>query len=175
MLTAESTTNSPLATNNHLIWKGGTPGDFELRAEFRMSKSANSGIQLRSEAAIDRDTGYQADMNGGGNYVGFLYHPKMHLIGGRGEKVTLAADGKKESLRFADSAELQKLYKAQEWNTIRIICRGPEITVYVNGVMTTQVIDHRPDTPRQGVITLQLHKGPPMKNEFRNIRIKELK
>ena len=175
VLTAESTTNSPLATNNHLIWKGGTPGDFELRAEFRMSKSANSGIQLRSEAAIDRDTGYQADMNGGGNYVGFLYHPKMHLIGGRGEKVTLAADGKKESLRFADSAELQKLYKAQEWNTIRIICRGPEITVYVNGVMTTQVIDHRPDTPRQGVITLQLHKGPPMKNEFRNIRIKELK
>jgi hypothetical protein len=63
----------------------------------------------------------------------------------------------------------------QEWNTLRIICRGPEITVYVNGVRTTQVVDQRPDTPRKGVITLQLHKGPPMKNEFRNIRIKELK
>jgi hypothetical protein len=41
--------------------------------------------------------------------------------------------------------------------------------------MTTQVTDERPDTPRQGVITLQLHKGPPTKNEFRNLRIKLLK
>jgi len=175
VLTAESTAATPLATNNHLIWKGGTPGDFEFRAEFRLSKSANSGVQLRSEAVIDRDTGYQADMNGGGNYVGFIYHPKMHLIGGRGEKVTLAADGKKESQRFADSAELQKLYKMEDWNSYRIICKGPSITLYLNGVLTTQVVDLRPDTPRQGVITLQLHKGTPMKIEYRNIRIKELK
>ena len=175
VLTGESTTNTPLASNNHLIWKGGTPGDFELRAEFRLSKSANSGVQLRCEAAADRDSGYQADMNGGGNFVGFLYHPKMHLIGGRGETVTLAADGKKESHRFADSDGLQKLYKVEDWNTYRIVCRGPEITLYVNGVLMTQVVDNRPDTPRQGAITLQLHKGPPMKVEFRNVRIKALK
>jgi len=114
-------------------------------------------------------------MNGGGNYVGFLYHPKMHLVGGRGEKVVIAADGKKEAARFADSAELQKLYKVEEWNRYRIVCRGPAITLYVNGALMSQFEDHRPDTPRQGVITLQLHKGPPMKIEFRNLRIKELK
>ena len=132
-------------------------------------------MQVRSVAVADKDTGYQADMNGAGNYVGFLYHPKMHLIGGRGEKITLAADGKKEAQRFADSAELQKLYKIEDWNTYRIVCRGPEITLYVNGVRMTQVIDNRPDTPRKGVITLQLHKGPPMKVEYRNLRLKELK
>ena len=175
VLTAESTKDTPLAANNHLIWRGGTPGDFELRTEFRLTKSANSGIQLRAEAVTDRDTGYQADMNGGGNFVGFLYHPKMHLVGGRGEKVTIAADGKKEAQRFADSAELQKLYKVEDWNSLRVICRGPEITLYVNNVLMCQFADHRPDTPRQGVITLQLHKGPPMKNEFRNLRIKVLK
>lgn len=175
VLTAETTAANPTPKNNHLIWKGGTPGNFELRADFRLSRSANSGIQLRSEAVSDGDTGYQADMNGEGNYVGFLYHPKMHLIGGRGEKVTLAADGKKDAQRFADAAELQKLFKVEDWNAYRIVCRGPEITLYLNGVMTTQVVDHRPDTPRQGVVTLQLHAGAPMKIEYRNLRIKELK
>jgi len=175
VLTAESTAEAPLATNNHLIWKGGMPGDFEIRTDFRLSKSANSGIQLRAEAVADRDTGYQADMNGGGNYVGFLYHPKMHLIGGRGERVTLAEDGKKTSQRFADAAELQKLYKSEDWNSYRIVCKGPTITVYLNGALMTEVTDLRPDTPRRGAITVQLHKGPPMKIEFRNLRIRELK
>jgi len=175
VLTGESTKENPLASNNHLIWKGGTPGDFELRTEFRLTKGANSGIQLRAEAISNRDTGYQADMNGGGNFVGFLYHPKMHLVGGRGENVTIAADGTKTSQRFADSAALQKVYKTEDWNTMRVICRGPTITIYVNGVLMSRFADHRPETPRQGVITLQLHKGAPMKNEFRNLRIKELK
>jgi hypothetical protein len=175
VLVAESTAETPLKTNNHLIWTGGTPGDFELRAEFRLSKSANSGIQLRAEPVTDRDTGYQADMNGAGNYVGFLYHPKMHLIGGRGERVTIAADGTKTATRFAESAELQRLFKVEDWNSYRVVCKGPEITLYLNGTLTTQVTDLRADTPRQGAITLQLHKGPPMKIEYRNLRLKALK
>jgi hypothetical protein len=162
-------------TNDHLIWKGGTPGDFELRTEFRLSKSANSGIQMRSEAVSNKDTGYQADMNGGGNYVGFLYHPKMHLIGGRGEKVTLGVDGKKTAQRFANAAELQKVYKVEDWNSYRIICRGTEITLYLNDVLMSRFTDLRPDSPKQGTITLQMHAGPPMKIEYRNLRIKMLK
>lgn len=175
VLTAESTPEVSCKTNDHLIWKDGTPGDFELRTEFRLSKSANSGIQMRSEAVSNKDTGYQADMNGGGNYVGFLYHPKMHLVGGRGEKVTLGVDGKKTAQRFADAAELQKVYKVEDWNSYRIICRGPEITLYVNDVLMSRFTDLRPDSPQQGTITLQMHAGPPMKIEYRNLRIKMLK
>ncbi len=175
VLTAESTPEVSCKTNDHLIWKGGTPGDFELRTEFRLSKSANSGIQMRSEAVSNKDTGYQADMNGGGNYVGFLYHPKMHLVGGRGEKVTLGVDGKKSTQRFADAAELQKVYKVEDWNSYRIICRGTEITLYVNDVLMSRFTDLRPDSPQQGTITLQMHAGPPMKIEYRNLRIKMLK
>ncbi len=175
VLTAESTPVMVCKTNDHLIWKGGTPGDFELRTEFRLSKSANSGIQMRSEAVSNKDTGYQADMNGGGNYVGFLYHPKMHLVGGRGEKVTLGVDGKKTAQRFADAAELQKVYKVEDWNSYRIICRGTEITLYLNDVLMSRFTDLRPDSPKQGTITLQMHAGPPMKIEYRNLRIKMLK
>ncbi len=175
VLTAESTPVMVCKTNDHLIWKGGTPGDFELRTEFRLSKSANSGIQMRSEAVSNKDTGYQADMNGAGNYVGFLYHPKMHLIGGRGEKVALGVDGKKSAQRFANSAELQKVYKVEDWNSYRIICRGTEITIYLNDVLMSRFTDLRPDSPKQGTITLQMHAGPPMKIEYRNMRIKMLK
>ena len=175
VLTAESTPVMVCKTNDHLIWKGGTPGDFELRTEFRLSKSANSGIQMRSEAVSNKDTGYQADMNGGGNYVGFLYHPKMHLVGGRGEKVTLGVDGKKTAQRFADAAELQKVYKVEDWNSYRIICHGTEITLYVNDVLMSRFTDLRPESPKQGTITLQMHAGPPMKIEYRNLRIKMLK
>ena len=174
LLVAESTADKPCKQNDHLIWKDGKPGDFEIRCDFRLSRSANSGIQLRSENVSDRDTGYQADMNGTGEYVGFLYHPKMHLVGGRGECVTLATDGTKNEWRFADSAELQKLYKVEDWNTYRVVYKGTEVTIYLNGVLTSHFSDFRPDTPKNGAVTLQMHAGPPMKIEYRNLRIKTM-
>ncbi|MCL1922221.1 MAG: DUF1080 domain-containing protein, partial [Kiritimatiellaeota bacterium] len=99
LLIGESTPDKPCKQNDHLIWTGGKPGDFEIRTEFRLSKSANSGIQLRSENVSDRDTGYQADSEGNGAYVGFLYHPAFHLVGGRGECTTLASDKTKNAWR----------------------------------------------------------------------------
>jgi len=189
LLVAESTPDKPCTKNDHLIWKGGTPRDFEIRCDFRLSKSANSGIQLRSEPVADRDTGYQADMNGTGEYVGFMYHPAMHLVGGRGEHTTLAPDGEKTAWRFTDSAELQKLYKPEDWNTYRVVCKDAEFSIYLNGTLTCHFIDYRgkpsgaPNhsgfavwakgvAPKNGVITLQMHSGPPMKIEYRNIRIR---
>lgn len=176
ILQAQSSEEKPCKKNSHLIWTGGQPGDFELRAEFRLSPSANSGIQIRSQDAEFGDSGYQADMNGGGNYVGFLYHPKQHLVGERGAKVVIAADGKKTVERFADSAELQKkVFKGDDWNDYAIICKGPSITLYVNGMKTCELEDHRADMPRKGFITLQMHAGPAMKIQYRNLRIKEQK
>ncbi|MDX9868992.1 MAG: DUF1080 domain-containing protein [Kiritimatiellia bacterium] len=176
ILQAQSSEEKPCKKNSHLIWTGGQPGDFEMRAEFRLSPSANSGIQLRALNQEFGDSGYQADMNGGGNYVGFLYHPKQHLVGERGAKVVIAADGKKTVERFADSKALQdKVFKGDDWNEYSIVCKGPSITLFVNGMKTCEFEDHRPDTPRKGHITLQMHAGPPMKIQYRNLRIKEFK
>ena len=189
LLVAESTPDKPCTKNDHIIWKGGTPRDFEIRCDFRLSKTANSGIQLRSEPVADRDTGYQADMNGTGEYVGFMYHPAMHLVGGRGEHTTLAADGEKSAWRFADSNALQKLYKVEDWNVYRVVCKDAEFSIYLNGVLMSHFIDYRGkpsgapnlsgfavwpkgEAPKKGSITLQMHAGPPMKIEYRNLRIK---
>ena len=172
-LVAQSTAEKPCKKNDHLIWQGGKPGDFEMRVEFRLSQSANSGIQVRAEAVSDRDTGYQADMNGGGDYVGFLYHPKMHLVGGRGTCVAFDKGGAKSTWRFADAKALQQVYKVGAWNSYRVVCKGPEIAIYVNDVLMNVVTDHRKEMPKAGAITLQFHAGPPMVVEYRNLRIRQ--
>ena len=177
ILQAQSSEEKPCKKNSQLIWTGGQPADFEMRAEFKLSPSANSGIQLRALDQEFGDSGYQADMNGGGNYVGFLYHPKQHLVGERGAKVTIAADGKKSVDRFADAKELgDKVFKKDDWNEYTIIAKGPTMTLFVNGMKTCELTDHRPELmPKRGFITLQMHAGPPMKIQYRNMRIKDLK
>ena len=176
-LTAESSAQKPCTACNYLIWKGGQPADFELTCEFKLSVSANSGVQIRSETRPNWDTfGYQADMTGDGGLVGFVYHHQRGLIGARGEKVTITADGKKEVGKIGDAAELIKVYKREAWNTYRIICRGPNITLYVNDVLMCQITDNDAKTAaKNGIIALQMHPGPPMKVQFKNLILKEFK
>jgi hypothetical protein len=176
-LTAESTPEKPCKKCNYLIWKGGEPADFELTADFKLSASANSGIQIRSERRPEWNTmGYQADMTGNGGLVGFIYHHKGGLVVARGEKTVFAADGKKETEKIGDAAELLKVFKKEGWNNCRIVCRGPEITYYVNGVLMSRVTDHRAAIAvPSGVIGLQMHPGPPMKVQFKNLVLKTLK
>jgi hypothetical protein len=159
---------------NYLLWRGDTPADFELLVEFKLSPKANSGIQIRSVELLDWDTfGYQADMTGDGSLIGFVYHHRYGLIAGRGEKVIISADGRKSVEPLGDPAELLKHYRRDDWNTYHIVCRGPRITLALNGATMCEITDHRvtPATAA-GVIGLQMHPGPPMKAQFRNIRLK---
>jgi HEAT repeat protein len=170
---------------SHLIWTGGQPADFDLRLEFKLSPQSNSGIQIRSKDQEFGDNAYQADMNGGGNYVGFLYHPRQHLVGERGKKVTFKADdpAKKPSLvedipefkGMNQKAIQDKLFMADVWNELRIVAKGPTVTLYINGMKAQETTDPRAEfLSPSGAITLQVHPGPPMKAQFRNLRIKTL-
>ena len=176
-LTSQSTAEKPCKGCNYLIWTGGQPSDFELTADFKLSESANSGVQIRSQALPNWDTcGYQADMTGDGKLVGFVYHHKRGLIAGRGEKVAIATDGKKDVQNIGKPEELLKRFKKGEWNTYRIVCRGPEIALYVNSVLMCQFTDNdAKQSAGGGVIALQMHPGPPMKVQFKNIILRALK
>lgn len=176
-LTSESTPEKPCKECNYLIWRGDHPADFELLADFKLSRSANSGIQLRSAELLEWDTfGYQADMTGDGALVGFVYHHQRGLIAGRGEKAVFAADGKKTVAPLGDPADLLKHFKQEDWNTYHVICRGHGISLSVNGVLMCQITDHHAtQAATRGIIALQMHPGPPMKIQFKNIRIKPLK
>ncbi len=150
-----STDNAKIEHNTFLIYRKAQFGDFELHAEARL-RNHNSGIQFRSEALEDHVVrGYQADM-AEGNWWGSIYDEK----GTRGVLVN-GWKGKAE-----------KVVKPTDWNSIDVSCKGDHIQVRVNGLLTADLHD---SAKLSGIIALQLHMGPPMQVEFRNIRIKEIR
>lgn len=190
-ITAESTPEKPCKAAHYLMWRGGKPGDFELRTDFRLQgPGANSGIQFRSRELPNWDTsGYQADMENSDAWFGCLFEHTRGGIAMRGEKVVIDKDGKKtvspvavpEQVRVliagnvSLSAALLRQVKMGEWNSYTIVARGPEITLKINDIVMCQVTDQQAGVAaKDGVIALQMHPGPPMKVQFKNIRIKLL-
>lgn len=174
-LTSESTDAKPCPSAHYLMWRGGKPGDFEMRAEYRLvGAAANSGIQFRSRELPDFDTsGYQADMEAGDQWTGCLFEHTRGGVSMRGQKTVIDRDGKKEITPLGDPQELLRRVKKNDWNEYRIVARGNEITLTINGVVMTQVTDNQTSiAAKDGVIALQMHPGPPMKVQFRNLRIK---
>lgn len=174
------TTLKNLAKNNtFLIWRGGRVRDFELQLKFRI-ESGNSGVQFRS---IDRGdwsvAGYQAEVCNEMPQVGFLYEESTRRgsLAKVGEFVMIDKSGQKHVIsKIADPNDLIKAgyYKPKEWNEYTIIARGNYIVQKLNGHQTVELVDL--DTvgrERQGILALQLHIGPPMVVEFKDIRLKQ--
>ena len=173
VLTGESTPEKPCRASQYLVYAAEQFGDFELRCSFRLSKGANSGLQIRSTDSTVKDTGYQADMDGSGGIVGYFYCTGQHLVGKRGCEVALAKSGLKSVVPFADDKDLQKVYRVGEWNDLRVVAKGSLLVMWVNGVRTAAVMDARPAfLPAKGYISIQLHQGHPMKAEFRDVRVR---
>ena len=196
-ITAESTLDKPCKQAHYIMWRGGKPADFDLRVDFRLQgPGGNSGIQFRSRELPNWDTsGYQADMENSDNWFGCLFEHTRGGIAMRGEKVIIDKDGKKTVSPVAAPEKVQKLMvgggaaggnltlnaallkqvKMGEWNTYTIIARGPDITLKINDVVMSQVTDRQSGiAAKDGVIALQMHPGPPMKVQFKNIRFKLL-
>ena len=174
LLTAESTAEKPCTRSHYLYWMGGEPGDFDMRCRFRISAQGNSGIQFRSERRDNWDTwGYQADMDGAGEYVGCLYQHERGLVAQRGQKVQIDREGKMTIATFAAADELLEKIERQQWNTYRILAKGPCVSIWINDVLMCEVEDHQPRLGlRRGIIALQMHQGPPMKIEYSDMKIK---
>lgn len=172
-ITAQSTPEKPCTKCNYLIWRGGKPGDFELRLRYRIV-GGNSGIQFRSQMRPDWDTyGYQADIDAEGQWAGALFEHARGGIAMRGQRVVVDESGKKQITSLGDSAELIKHIKKEDWNDYCITARGSEITLAINGVVMSQAVDHeKGKAARDGIIGLQVHPGPPMKIQFKDLRIK---
>jgi len=172
-ITSQTTPEKPCKKCNYLIWKGGEPGDFELRLKYRIV-GGNSGIQFRSKRIPDWDTrGYQADIDAAGQWAGALFEHARGGIAMRGQNVVVAEDGKKQIEPMGDSAEMMKKIKKDDWNDYRVIARGNEITLEINGTVMSRAVDNQTgQAAAKGVIGLQVHPGPPMKIQFKDLRIK---
>jgi hypothetical protein len=195
-LVGEITPDKTLKTNSFIIWKGGEPKDFELIAEFRITTGGNSGINYRSEKLPDPPNalrGYQADIDGKNNYTGQNYEERGRTtLAYRGQKTvidplkkpsaTLRDDVKNnawtglkviESLGNIDS--LKSHIKSEDWNEVHLIIKGSRLQHFVNGTLMSDVTDNDAvNRKMKGLLGVQVHVGPPMKVEYRNIRLKQL-
>lgn len=160
---------------HYLYWTGGEPGDFILRLKLKMSNN-NTGVQFRSEKRPNYDTwGYQADFAEDDQWTGCLYQHERGAVVKRGFKATISEDGIHTDTEFASPDELIKKVNKGDWNEYEIECQGNHIVLRLNGVTMCEVDDYEPKySLDSGVIALQMHAGPPMKVQFKDLRIKIL-
>jgi hypothetical protein len=185
-ITGITTDEAPLPYNKFITWKNGEVDDFELKLKYRIVGS-NSGIQYRS-FKIDEDTktgapleyalgGYQADIDSQPKFSGINYGEKFRgILAKRGEKTVINEDGKPELVeQLGDAEELQKIIKDEDWNDYHIIAKGNHLIHKINGVVMSEVTDEDTDTRRRsGLLGFQIHKGPAMKVQFKDIELKRL-
>jgi hypothetical protein len=180
-IVGETTTEKTLKQNTFIIWRGGKTGDFEIKLEYKISAAGNSGVQYRSAAVPDAGQwvlkGYQADIDGRNMYTGMLYEERGRgFLAERGRFTRMAPGGTRKLIGSPGEAEaLQAFIRTDDFNQVHIIARGNTIVHVINGHVMSLFVDDDPQgRASEGQLGLQLHMGPPMKIEFRNVMLKRL-
>jgi hypothetical protein len=167
-IVGQTTPGSP----NSFLCTEGEYGDFELEFEVKLlNNELNSGVQIRSKTAEPE----------GGEEFGRVNGPQVEIEAS-------GADGTQSGLIYGEacggwmSADAEakhfKAFKDGEWNSYRIVAKGPRIQTWINGEPIEDLVDDEKFASHpKGFIGLQVHgvgdKGP-FEVAWRNIRIKVL-
>lgn len=180
-ITGQTTKENPTKGNTFIVWRGGQVDDFELKLKYKII-NGNSGIQYRAYQAKGHGphviAGYQADFEAGDTYSGILYSEKERgILAQRGQKTTIGENGKpKVTGNIADTKDLQKKINKEDWNDYHIIAKGNKLIHKINGQTMIEVTDEDTSHRRRvGLLALQLHAGPPMTVQFKDIQLKRTK
>ncbi len=179
-ITAQSSEEHPCDHNQFLVWQGGDVANFDLKLKFKLegSDKANSGVQVRSQIEPDGHVvGYQVDITPPEvDWLGSIYDEKgRKSLAIRGEKTLIKPDGSMEKEQLAEKDAAVASYKPGDWNEYHITFVGNELTVRLNGKVTAMVIDEQEEEREMsGVLALQLHSGPPMKVQFKDIELTKI-
>jgi hypothetical protein len=183
-ITGRTTKEKPTKGNTFLVWQGGEVGDFEFTFKYKIV-GGNSGVQYRSKLVDEKGyvvAGYQADFEAGKTYSGILYEEKGRgILAQRGQKTVIkeGAAPNKPKVEVAGevgkSAEIQAKIKSEGWNDYRIVAKGGHLQHFINGVPTVDVTDETAVGAKKGILALQLHAGPAMVVQFKDLVLKETK
>ena len=185
-ITGQTLADNPIKNNTFLVWSGEV-SDFELTFKYRIV-AGNSGMQYRSKVASQNDEtgpivgGYQADFEAGKTYSGINYEERGRgILALRGERTKLTADpaDKNKMVKTVvgktdkTSDELQATIKHEDWNEYRIVAKGNKLQHFINGNMTSEVDDeHAEKSTKSGKLALQLHVGPAMIVQMKDVVLK---
>ena len=168
--TSTGSANSFLCTTRNF-------GDFELQFEVRVHNKLNSGVMIRSRQK-NSSTG-----KGPGNAIGRVYGPQVEIEAS-------GKDGAESGYIYGEATGRgwltpenklipHRAMRDGEWNSFRVVARGPRIQTWINGKAIEDLTDSAIyETHPGGFIGLQVHSIPrdtgPFEVAWRNIRIRLL-
>ena len=197
-ITGEVKPDNLLQYNSFIIWRGGSPADFELKGEFKISANGNSGINYRSEEVKGLPfalRGYQADIDGQNWYTGQNYEErKRTTLAYIGQKVIVNScmdvrtpENIQSNIRnnawtcvtvtdkLGNTDSLKSIIKDNKWNRFHLIIKGNRFLHYVNNFLMSDVTDKdKVNRTEKGLIGVQVHVGPAMMVQYRNLQLKKL-
>jgi hypothetical protein len=150
--------DSPGIQHNQFLATEKTFADFELRLQFKLHDGkGNSGVQFRSKRVEGSSevSGYQADIGEG--CWGSLYD-----------------ESRRNKFLAQASKDVLKHIRLDDWNDYTIRAEKNWISLTINGHTSVAFTETEASIAKSGFIAVQVHSGPPMKVEFRNIRVKSL-
>ena len=158
---------SVLNTGNSFLCTAKNYGDFILEYDFKVDARLNSGVQIRSECfpekteidwkgkkisiPADRVHGYQIEIDPDVKR-GRLWSGGIYDEGRRGW--LFPSDGETGPQAKAFSAQGAKIFKADDWNHVRVEAVGSSLKTWLNGTPCAAITDSM--TP-SGFIALQVH------------------
>jgi len=170
-------TDGSLKMNRFITWKASTVRNFDLRVKVRVTEGGNSGIQYRgrsrADIGLDVVTGYQCDVVANqSKYNGMLYEERgRRILSHTGEKVIVDPSGQP----WVVGAFEVKEFTPGEWHDYRVLVEANHHRHWINGHPTADLIDlDKKGRSMEGVLAMQVHKGPPMIIEFKEMKIKHL-
>jgi hypothetical protein len=134
--------------------------DFEVEAEVKIplaNKGFNSGLGFRLVGKTGKPKGYQCEIDRGkpGGVFGIGMGGWLYPAKGKEGEYKERSKG---------------LFKPEEWNKLKVICKGPSIKTFVNGKLVAEV-EHKQSL--EGHFGIQ-HHGKGGTVAFRNLRVRKL-
>ena len=178
-------TDGSLKKNRFLTWKLGTVQNFDLRMKVKVSAGGNSGLQYRgtsvpdigvdkgADAALDIVHGYQCDVVADNSkYNGMLYEEKgRRILSHAGEKVIVDPRGRP----WVVGQMPVKEFASDEWHDYRVLVQGNHHQHWIDGHMTADLVDlDEKGRKLEGVLAVQVHVGPAMTIQYKDIKMKHL-
>ena len=176
VIVGQTTDPKQLAYNQFLIWRGGSVKNFELRMTVRV-KGNNSGIQYRSKELPKVGKwsigGYQCDIHPTARNNAMAYEERGRgIVALNGQEVMTDGDGRRWLSAERETVEVD----VAEWHEYTVIARGNHLVHKVDGKVTAELWDFDEKARSlEGLLAVQIHRGPPMKLEIKDVRLKELK
>jgi hypothetical protein len=97
------------------------------------------------------------------------------VLAERGEKVVIDEKGKKEVVgSLGESKKLLAAVKLGEWNDYVVVANKDRVALTINGVTMCELDDRDPKRLVHGWLALQVHAGPPMLVQFKDIFLRRL-